>query len=54
MYTGSALVESAENGHLEVVKFLVHQGADIHICNECAFRWSALSGHLEVVEFLIE
>ena len=48
----NALLRSAENGHLHVVKYLVeeHQ-ADIHAC---ALRWSAGNGHLDVVKYLVE
>ena len=51
----NALIRSAQNGHLEVVKYLVeeHQ-ADIHAQNEGGLRWSAQNGHLEVVKYLVE
>ena len=51
----NALMRSAENGHLHVVKYLVeeHQ-ADIHAINEYALRWSAHNGHLDVVKYLVE
>jgi ankyrin repeat protein len=48
-----ALINSASNGHFEVVKYLVEQGADINVYNDRAFRWSAKHGHLEVVNYLI-
>ena len=48
------LHHGAENGHLEVVKYLVENGADIHANNDHALRWSARFGHLEVVKYLIE
>lgn len=37
----SSLIHSAENGQLEVVRYLVSLGADIHIEEEEALRWSA-------------
>ena len=41
-----ALRWSAQNGHLEVVKYLAEKGADIHAYNEFALRRSAENGHL--------
>jgi hypothetical protein len=43
---------SAANGHLEIVKYLAEQGADIHADNNFALQWSAYYGHLEIVEYL--
>jgi hypothetical protein len=42
----------ATNGHLEVVKYLVGQGADIHAGNDYALRRSAGNGHFKIVEYL--
>ena len=45
----------AANGHLEVVKYLIERGADVHADNDYyALRYSAGKGHLEVVKYLIE
>jgi len=48
-----ALQYAAFNGHLNVVKYLCQQGADIHANNDDAFRWSAYNGHLNVVKYLL-
>ena len=45
---------SCKFGHLEVVRFLVEQGADIQADNNCAVRWASDNGHLEIVKFLVE
>ena len=45
---------SAKNGRMEMVKYLVELGADIHAENEYALRWSAKHGHLEIVKYLVE
>jgi len=45
---------ASSNGHLEVVKFLVEKGADIHADDNYAFCWASKNGHLEVVKFLVE
>ena len=48
------LIEASEKGRLDVVKYLVENGADIHAQDDCALRWSAERGHLEVVRLLLE
>ena len=45
---------NAEKGRLEIVKYLIEQGADIHAKNDYALRLSSQKGHFEVVKFLIE
>jgi ankyrin repeat protein len=37
--------------HIEVVKHLVEQGADIHARDD-ALRWATLNGRLDVVNYL--
>jgi len=44
---------AAENGHLEVVKFLVENGAVINDNNNYAVRWAARNGHFDVVTYLV-
>ena len=43
-----------QNGHLEVVKFLLDRGADVNADNNYAVRRASANGHLEVVKFLLE
>ena len=38
---------------MELVKYLVSCGADIHTINEYALRWACVYGHTEVVKYLI-
>ncbi|RLA64541.1 MAG: ankyrin repeat domain-containing protein, partial [Epsilonproteobacteria bacterium] len=43
---------AANRGHLNIVKFLVDKGADIHVCNDLALKWASDKGHVDVVEYL--
>ena len=45
---------ASRTGNLELVKFLVENGADIHAKNDQAVSWACLNGHLEVVKYLSE
>lgn len=47
------LLEKAKEGEIEVVKYLVSLGGDIHAYNDGALRWSAENGHLDVVKYLV-
>ena len=56
----TALCVSSENGHLDIVKYLVENGADInkysyHLNNEDNVTCLASeNGHLEIVKYLVE
>jgi len=45
---------ATEYEHLEVVKFLVENGANIHANNDLALCWAAENGYLEIVKYLVE
>ena len=47
-------INASENGSLDVVKFLVELGADIHALDDYAVRCASENGHLDVVKFLVE
>lgn len=49
---GYALEWASYRGHLDVVKFLLDNGATDGI--NCALRWAAGQGHLNVVKILVE
>ena len=56
---GEALIKAAENGHLEVVRFLVTEGPEetralANCQNGEALIQAARNGHLEVVRGLLE
>ncbi len=53
----TALMKAAGQGHIEVVRFLVEQGADLNIRNrqdQNALMFAAAGGHLAVVTFLLD
>ena len=53
----TALMKACGAGHLDVVEFLVENGADREIKNQQeqnALMFAAAAGHLEVVEFLVD
>lgn len=49
---GDALRYSVMNGNLNVVRYLVENGADIHKCKDLAFRQALESGNVDVYEYL--
>ena len=54
-YRGTPLNFASINGHLEIVKYLVENGADIHFnkFNDTPLRSTSVNGHLEIVKYLI-
>lgn len=44
---------AAIRGHLEIVKLLLKNGADIHITDDEALRRAAINGHYDIVDFLL-
>jgi len=49
-----ALKSSSQGGHLDVVKYLVKQGTNIHNLADAALRSSSQQGHLDIVKYLVE
>ncbi len=45
---------AAEKGYLDIVKYLLRQGANINADEDNALNNAAENGHLDVVEFLVE
>lgn len=48
-----ALRVASQNGHLDIVKYLVERGADVHAMFEGALRFAAERGHQDVVNYLL-
>ena len=45
---------ASRNGHLEMVKYLVENGADFRADDDYVVRWASRFGHLKVVKYLVE
>ena len=45
---------AAEYGYINIVKYLVERGTNIHACNNYPIRYSAMNGHFEVFKYLAE
>merc|ERR1712100_873013 len=53
----TALMIASGEGHLNIVKYLVEKGADVHACNNSnltALMIASGEGYLEVVKYLVE
>jgi len=46
-------IKALVNGNTEIVKYLVHEGADIHSNNDYAITYASRRGYLEIVKFLV-
>ena len=49
-----ALVRASQYGHLDIVKYLVEEGAYIHAWEDYSLIMAGENGHLEVVKYLVE
>ena len=55
-YDNCAFRYASENGHLEVIKYLINKGLtleDIRSLDNYAFRLASLNRHIEVIKYLI-
>ena len=48
------LVEASKEGELELVKYALKNGANIHAQYEGALTWGSFNGHLEVMKYLVQ
>ena len=48
-----ALIHASAHGYLSILKYLVEQGANIHIENDAALSWACQYGQLDVVKYLV-
>jgi ankyrin repeat protein len=46
------LIDAADYGYLDAVKYLHQNGADITAFNNLAIKWASMQGHLEIVKYL--
>jgi len=49
-----ALRYASDNGRLDIVRYLVEKGVNIHTCNDYALKHASEYGHLPVVQYLLE
>ena len=47
-------ISASENRYLNVVKYLLQSGADIHDADDLALQKAARNGHLNVVKYLVQ
>lgn len=53
-YQDSTLLHCAvENGHIEILEYLVTMGADIRAQDDLAVRKASMKGHLKIVKYLV-
>jgi ankyrin repeat protein len=48
------LADASRNGHLELVRFLVENGANARALDQEVLGWASYEGHLEIVHYLAE
>ena len=48
-----ALTFASQEGHIDIVKYLVENGADIHARNDWALIMASENGHLDIVKYLV-
>jgi len=54
-YFDDAFCWAANNGHFDVVKYLVEEcGADVHVRNDSAVCFAATNGNIKVLKYLVE
>lgn len=49
-----SLIIASEHGFLDVVKYLVENGANIHADDESALEWAIIENNYDVVKYLID
>ena len=49
-----AVLNAAKNGHLQLVKELINDGANVRRYDDHALHWACGNGHFEMVKYLIE
>lgn len=45
---------ATENGHLDIVQFLLEKGCDIHISGDYLLRIACRNGHFDLVKYLVD
>ena len=50
----SLFVEGSYKGYERLIRLLIKQGVDVHVCEDGALRLASEKGHLGIVRFLLE
>jgi len=54
IYRDNMLICASEYGHLNIVKYVIKLGADIHVNNNLSICYAAEKGYLYIVKYLIK
>lgn len=52
-FANDILVEASIMGHLEVIKFAIENGADIHYDNDIALYFNVNTDRIDVIEYIL-
>lgn len=49
-----ALINASEFGHIDIVKYLISEKANVHVRNDSPLQIAAEKGHIDIVKYLIK
>ena len=53
-FDSNILVPACQNGHIELVKYLVEKGADTSVCDDEVIADTFISGYTELARYLVD
>ena len=48
------LIEAVKEGRIDITRFMIKKGADVHAEDDYALRWASNNGHTDTVKLLLE